>query len=734
MSRRRRIFLVAIALLVFLPIAFVVFVATLDWNRAKPWVQARASSALGRSVEIGGALVANWHWHVQLDGTDTFSPGFGFTASAVRIGNPEWAKRPRFAELESLDLDLRLLPLLWHRLDIPVIRLVKPSLDFEQRKDNRNTWTFEPTDKETGSVWTVNIGEIAFDTGEVTITDAQRALDVHADITRLDAPIPFGQHVDGDDPSTRREVIRRVGRAAAERLRDAVKERDTRAVERGHERKPPSPYVFAWKASGTLQGDKFTGEGRFGGVFSLNDPKPFPVRADIEVGATEIALTGTITDPASPDALDMRLWITGPNLRRLYAITGIALPSTPPYATVGRLAGHFHPRRSVLRYEDFTARVGGSDLAGTLTYRTEGERPTLTGNVDSTLLQFRDLGALIGVGTAEDRAARGDTSAEPPHRVLPVEPFEVDRWKAMDADVHFTGKRVVRTRELPISDVESRIRMQSGVLTLDPLRFDMAGGNVGSSIRIDANASPPKGVVSLDARGLKLRRLFEKVEGLADSAGEIDGDVKLAGSGRSLGALLGASNGALRLLMTDGEVSETLMEEAGLNFANVLMAKLRGDKQIHIDCAAAALTVKDGVANPDLFVVDTENALVEVDGTVDLRNERIDLTLHPHTKGLRIFSLRSPLHAEGDFEHIDVSVDKKSLLARGGGAIGLALVAAPLAALVPLIAPGNDDDRKSCTPLVTELKKGGKQPSPATAPAKHAPRASDGAGSASRDS
>ena len=736
MSRRRRILLVAISLLVILPIAFVVFVVTFDWNRAKPWVQARASTALGRSVEIGGELTSSWHWRTQLDDESTFAPGFGFTAHAVRIGNPDWAKRPRFADFESIDLDLRFLPLLWHRLDIPRVRVVRPSLDLEQRKDASNNWTFAPDDKDpASSAWGVDIGEIAFDTGEVAVTDAARALDVRATITRLDAPVPFGQRVEGDDPSTRREVIQRVGRAAAERLRDAAKERAEHAVERGRERKPPPPYVFAWKASGTMHGEKVTGEGRFGGVFSLRNPQPFPVRADIDVGATEIALTGTITDPTSPDALDMRLWITGPNLARLYGITGIALPNTPPYATVGRLAGRFHPRRSLLRYEDFTARVGGSDLAGTLTYRTEGERPTLTGEVDSTLLQVRDLGAVIGIGSPEERAARGDTTPQAANRVLPSEPFNVDHWKAMDADVRFTGKRVMRTRELPINDVETRIRMQSGVLTLEPLRFGMAGGNVGSSIRIDGNATPPKGVMSLDARGLKLRRLFEKVDGLVDSIGEVSGDVKLAGSGKSLGALLGTSDGALRLLMTEGQISETLMEEAGLNFANVLVAKMRGDQLIRINCAAAAFTMENGVAKADLFVFDTENALVEVDGTIDLGNERIDLTLHPRTKGLRIFSLRSPLHAQGNFEHVDISVDKKSLLARGAGAVGLGLIAAPLAALVPLIAPGNDGEQKSCTPLVTELKKGGAQPSRAAPPAKkRATTAKDDASAKARES
>jgi uncharacterized protein involved in outer membrane biogenesis len=284
--------------------------------------------------------------------------------------------------------------------------------------------------------------------------------------------------------------------------------------------------------------------------------------------------------------------------------------------------------------------------------------------------------------------------------------------------VRFTGKRIVRTRQLPINDVETRIRMQSGVLTMEPLRFAMAGGRVSSSIRIDANQKPPAGLISLDAHGLELKRLFEKVDGLSDSLGDVDGDMKLAGKGNSIAALLGDSNGALRLLMTDGRVSETLMEEAGLNLANAFLAKLRGDQQIRIDCAAAALTVNGGVAKTDLFVFDTDNALVEIDGTIDLGKERIDLTLHPRTKGARIFSLRSPLHVQGNFEHLDVSVDKKSLFTRGAGAIGLGLVAAPLAALAPMIAPGHDGAGKSCAPLVGQLGRSEGKPSPPVAPVK----------------
>ncbi|HEY6895265.1 MAG TPA: AsmA family protein [Rhodanobacteraceae bacterium] len=695
MSRRRWTVLITLVIvLVIVPITCVVALVAYDWNREKPWLEARATRSLGRAVELGGDVDLLWRWRRRVDGTETFSPGFALTAADVRIDNPAWATRKRFAELASLDMDVRLLPLLRHRLVIPALRLVRPKIDLEQRKDGANTWTFTADGKDEGSAWRVDVGEIVFDEGDVAITDEKRALDVRATITRLDAPIPFGERAQGDDPSTRREVIQRVGREAAERLRKASEERAAHRASRGRDVAPP-PYAFAWKASGKIGGERVTGEGRMGAVLALDDPRPFPLRADIDFGATSIALTGTITDPTSPDAIDMRLWIAGPNLAKLYAITGISLPNTPPYASVGRLAGHFRPGRSVMRYEDFTARVGGSDLAGTLKYRAEGERPVLSGDVDSALLQFRDLGTLIGASPDNDTS----------DRLLPDTPFNVEHWKAMDADVHFTGKRVVRTEELPINDVDTTVRMQAGVLTLDPLRFVMAGGNVTSSIRVDANASPPKGVIAIDGAHLKLHRLFENVGGLSHSPGEISGKVKLAGAGKSIAGILGNADGSLRVLTTGGRVSETLMEEAGLNFANVLIAKMKGDQMIDIDCAAADLKVDNGVAKPELFVFDTENAIVVIDGTVDLGDERVDLTLHPETKNVRIFSLRSPLHVTGNFGKLDVSVDKKTLLARGGGAIALGVLAAPLAALAPLIAPGGSEETQSCAPLVEELSK-----------------------------
>ncbi|MEN1424196.1 AsmA family protein, partial [Pseudomonas aeruginosa] len=97
--------------------------------------------------------------------------------------------------------------------------------------------------------------------------------------------------------------------------------------------------------------------------------------------------------------------------------------------------------------------------------------------------------------------------------------------------------------------------------------------------------------------------------------GEMNGDAELRGSGNSVAALLGNSNGNLKLLMNDGLVSRNLMEIVGLNVGNYIVGAIFGDDEVRVNCAAANLDIPNGVARPQIFAFDTENALINVTGT-----------------------------------------------------------------------------------------------------------------------
>ncbi|MDQ6646956.1 MAG: AsmA family protein, partial [Pseudomonadota bacterium] len=172
-------------------------------------------------------------------------------------------------------------------------------------------------------------------------------------------------------------------------------------------------------------------------------------------------------------------------------------------------------------------------------------------------------------------------------------------------------------------------------------------------------------------------------------------------------------------LMNDGAISKTLLETAGLNVGNIVLGKLFGDKTVEINCAATDMTATKGLFDMRLFVFDTGDAVINVDGTVNMGSEKLDLEVNPHTKGFRVFSLRSPLYVRGTLKDPNVGVKPGPLLARGAGAVALAVVAAPAAALLALISPSHDNDgENTCRNVLQQLNTSGKMMPSAKAPAK----------------
>ncbi|MCA3825210.1 MAG: AsmA family protein, partial [Burkholderia sp.] len=457
--------------------------------------------------------------------------------------------------------------------------------------------------------------------------------------------------------------------------------------------KPSGPtYAFGLKVDGRYKNVPINGTGKLGGVLAIQDTsRPFPLQADVKAGDTRLAIVGTLTDPMHLAAIDLRMWLQGTSMSHLYQLTGITLPDTPPYATEGRLIGNFKRKASTFRYENFNGRVGGSDLGGTLAYEQREPRPKLSGELVSNLLQFSDLAPVIGADTAASKAKRGDTTRQPPDRVLPVETFRTDRWRALDADVKFTGRKLVKSSNLPITNLYTHIVMQDGVLSLEPLQFGVAGGTLATTAHLDGSGAPLKGRFTVAARHLKLKQLFPTQKVMQSALGEINGDASLSATGNSPAALAATSTGEVKALVTDGRISRLLMEAAGLNVANVVYEKLFGNNDVKINCAAIDFVATNGMLDPKVFALDTDDALINVDGPINLRDESLDLKIHPHTKGFRIFSLRSPLYAKGTFKNPKVGVDAGALALRAGAMIGLGLIN-PFAALIPLIAPSNNRD------------------------------------------
>ena len=662
-------------------IVFVMVISIMNWNWARPWVNRELSELAHRQVQIDGDIRIDWQRAEGYDGWRGLIPWPSVYAHDVTVANPEWATSgPTMARVEALQILLDVPGLTQHVVRFADIAIHEGQVVLERRADGVNNWTFgdeESTDE--GSGWQLEIERLMLVNASLRVLDTGRELDV----------VVTGDTLDSDA-----------------------------AGEQG--------YGTQWAVEGQYRGVAVNGEGQMGQVLALqNGGEPFPVQGELHVGATSLKAEGTVSRPRELAALDVRLELSGPTMADLYPILGLALPQTPPYQTSGRLIGDLDTEQPTWSYEDFTGTVGKSDLGGTLTYQRREPRPILTGNLDSKLLRFEDLGPLVGAPTSSatadsdesddakesgnaDEADGTDETQEtdaqgqegqltesleqPDDKALPVADADTNAWSVMDADVTFAAQRIESTADLPLDDVKGHVTLSDSVMRFEPLDFGVAGGTLESMITLDGNTEPIQASLDAQARGLQLGQLFPGVESMDAALGSVHGDANLTGRGNSVSDLMEHASGDLTAIVSRGTVSRFLLEAAGLNVANMVFVKLFGDEQVTLECLAAEFRIDDGLVDTRTFVLETDDAVVTVEGQINLATEVMDLDIHPDNKSVRIFTLRSPLYVAGTFKEPDIGVQKGPVAARAGAAVALGVVATPLAALLPLLNVGTDDE------------------------------------------
>jgi uncharacterized protein involved in outer membrane biogenesis len=615
------------------------------------FVERRASAASGREITIG-----------NLDLKFGFPPGV--RVSGLKITNPEWAKTSHLVDTELIAARVKLLPLFKGIVFFEDLTLVQAKIGLE-REDKRNTWTFrqKPEDEEDKPLPFI-VKRINVDSGFVVFRDTTIKTNLEIDVA---GGIGGGGAID-------------------------------------------------MTARGTFKGQKTRAVARFPGLLP-NPETPVDMSAAVALGDVTAAFAGTVR-AADVDGIDVDLDVSGASLADLKKLAPINLPNTPPY----RLQGRFRNPAEAFIFEPFSGRVGDSDLSGAASYSRGGKRPVLKADLVSTVLDLDDLGPLVG---APPKTGPGETAApkqkqqvrkiEATGKVLPQQRFAVEDWPIMDADVRFRGRKIVDAARIPIEELSAHWIMEAGLLRVEPLRFRIADGTVNANLRLNSNEKPLAGKIHLDVTGVNLRELIPNEGKMQDPLGLLYGRIDIAGRGTSIADLFASSNGRLAFLVNGGQVSNLLMELVGLDVAEALRILATKDPDVKLRCAVTDLSVKNGVATPQVFVIDTTDTIVGVTGTVDFRTETLDLVTRAEPKDASPFVLRTPINVKGGFRKPNVRPQIGPMALRAGAGLLLGAIN-PLLAVLPFIetGPGEDTD---CGQLMQRVKsKGVKAPAKPAAP------------------
>ena len=576
-----------------------------------------------------------------------------FRAEGLTVANPAWATRPNLWESRLIDTRVATLPLIFGTKRIHFIELADAHIDGEwDAQHKRNTWTFGP-----GAPFQMPEIERATVSG-TTVRYRDPKMQLLADV--------------------RFQTVNAEASAKGAHIDNAIR--------------------FA--GEGSVRGEAFT---LTGAQTSPNDlmaggRNQFELHA--RAVSTQLDVAGTLPGATIIEGADLTVGVRGQNLRRVFDLAGIAVPDTRAY----RLRSHFTKAGGEYRFTAIRGTYGNSDLAGSMTVSMPNDRMKLTADLSSRLVDLVDIGPFIGynpqaLATKGVTAAVKQTGAAP--RLLPDAPLRVDAISAFDANVKYTIKDV-RQPFVPISNINLTLGLDHKLLTLSPLNFDIAGGHLDSDISIDARV--PAVVTKYDIRlsPTPLATLFAKFGvSKAGTDGTVKARVAMTGTGDTLRQSLATSNGRIAVILPRGTFWTQYIQlsefDIGTFVQKMFQKKLK--EPVQVNCGLIGFTVRDGTAAADPILIDTTKNVMIAKGGFSFKDESIDMAFRADAKKISLFSGQSPVGINGHFAAPGVQIISPQLIARGGAAVALGVVATPVAAMLAFVDPG-DAKSTACGPVL----------------------------------
>ena len=633
----------------------VLFLLLFNWNMLRGPLARLASDATGRRVQIDGDLRVH-----LLTATPSVS------IAGLKVGQPAWVKggAADMADIDKLVVQSRWTSLLRFKPVLPLLEIDHPTLDLRRDAAGRDNWTLgKPEASSAAGPKLPPIQHFIVDNGKLHFADAGRKM-------VIDGTVDSNEHAGG---------------AAA--------------------------HAFSLVGHGALNGKVFEITATGGALLNVKLDQPYPFSGAVRMGETHVEARGELHRPFDLSAFSTHLNLRGPDLADLYYLTGLALPNTPTYSLQGELK---HSGTSY-NFSRLNGRIGSSDIAGMMDVSKASGRPFVKAALHSRSLDFADLAALTGgapagksakTANAAQKAEAGVLAAD--QRILPDAPLEADRIRNMDARLDYTADAVKDTF-LPLRGARLHLTLDRGLLTMDPLDFDLPKGRFTSVIALNARGPVP--VTSVDAKlsKVELQNFLPAAAGGTDKAappieGALDARVKLIGRGDSVHRAASSANGAVTVVIPHGHMRKAFAELLGVNAGKGLGLLLSKNKdESDIRCGVASFKVVDGRLNADQILLDTDVVRVKGEGSGDFKDETLNLTLKGDTKKFRISHVFLPITLGGRFRSPKLGVDAAPAIAQGGAAIALGAVLSPLAAILPFVDPGLAKDA-DCQGLMAEAR------------------------------
>lgn len=584
----------------------------------------------------------------------TLYPSATVTLKDVALSAPPGMDGAPTVAMESLDISVKLLPLLSRRVEIKKLALTRPRFDFRVDKNGRKSWDMAAADILTPAL------QYAERLSATTRTDAPPTGAARLAQTGEPATQNAGgqgrKHANLDDL-----VLRDV------RIVDGILDyRDDRtgvsqsatAINVGLRARNLSSPVAA-KGDLVWQGQAIRFDGSLNTLAEVLSDAPAKLSLNVAAQPLKAEYSGAI-DLRNGTTLDGTISAQTESVRALAQWLGKQLPSNEGFGALS-VAGRLKTRPGAFQLVNADLTLDQIHATGELSGSTTSARPLITADLKVSA---------INLNTYVGEAARSDKSrAAPPNSAAPspsgspssdaapkpqtIEdllerqsgpqvkgytaragwsetPIDTVLLGLVDADAKLSlGQLIVRDVKIGQSDVVLALR--NGVAKANFDRVDIYGGTGRGQVTIDASTAEPAFAASIVVDGVSAEPLLQDAASVDWLSGKGKLTIATSSRGATQKALVSALNGKMSLNLNDGAIR-------GFDVTKVLRGLQRGQlsglspapsEKTEFSQLSATFDIVNGIATNQDLVVTNPMLRVTGDGRVMMPDRQVDYTFHP---------------------------------------------------------------------------------------------------------
>jgi uncharacterized protein involved in outer membrane biogenesis len=415
--------------------------------------------------------------------------------------------------------------------------------------------------------------------------------------------------------------------------------------------------------NGTLRGAAFNVEVSTANLMEIHKADiPLPVQGMLQTEDLLFKAEGTISRPFENNEFELQYELAGKEIERLGRLVNFALPLRGEFRARGRITG----RGNRFTFEE-NLRIGKSDLKADITVLHDPRRSKITGRILASQIHMDDMDLF----DADKKA----TSTQEKSRVIPDYTLPVDTLLAADLDLDIKAERI-RAPLGVLGEFVSKVSLKNGRFKSSLRVTGFKGAQIISEVDIDAAADPPRKRIQINAKNLNFGYLLSRMDVTDLFEGQVDLFVDLSGSGATRYSFLGNAAGRITIIGGPGQISGRRIDLWAADLIpTMLSTNWQRDDVTETNCMVAHIELKEGQAEIEDLLLDTQRITIAASGLLSLETEAIDVVIAPRPKRASLVSLANPVRIGGTLSKPEVSVTRiprGSRLAAGAGASLLA--------------------------------------------------------------